>query len=150
MAQSAPPLRLSLVTLGVEDVARAARFYETLGMKRHMRGAEGVAFFDAGGAALSLYGRDALARDTGLDTGTGELPPGSGSATLAFNVGSERAVDEVLAAAAAAGGKVLRSGYRVFWGGYIGYFADPDGHVWEVAHNPDFQFDERGVLVLPE
>lgn len=141
-----PTLRLHLVTLGVEDVARAARFYEALGMQRHMRGAEGVAFFDAGGAALSLYGRDALAKDAGLDA----LPKGSGSATLAFNVGGEAAVDETLAAAEKAGGKVLKRGYRVFWGGYIGYFADPDGHVWEVAYNPQFPFDDRGLLVLPE
>lgn len=133
------------MTLGVEDVARSARFYETLGMKRHMRDSEGVAFFDAGGAVLSLYGRDALAKDMGLEA----TPQGSGSATLAFNVGSEGAVDEALAAAEAAGGKVLKSGYHVFWGGYIGYFADPDGHIWEVAHNPQFPFDGQGRIVLP-
>ncbi len=146
MAEATPPLRLSLVTLGVEDVERAARFYESLGMKRHLRGAEGVAFFDAGGAALSLYGREALARDMGVD----ELTRGSGSITLAYNVRSENEVDDVLAAAEAAGGKVLKSGHRVFWGGYIGYFADLDGHAWEVAHNSDFAFDERGLLVLPD
>lgn len=142
----APALRLHLVTLGVDDVARAARFYEALGMKRHMRGADGVAFFDAGGAALSLYGRGALAKDAGLDA----LPRGSGSATLAFNVESESAVDETLEAVEAAGGKILKPGYRIFWGGYIGYFADLDGHVWEVAYNPQFQFDERGQIALPE
>jgi catechol 2,3-dioxygenase-like lactoylglutathione lyase family enzyme len=134
------------MTLGVDDVARSAKFYEALGLKRHMRDADGVAFFDAGGAALSLYGRDALAKDAGLDS----LPQGSGSATLAFNVDSERAVDETLAAAEAAGGKILKPGYRIFWGGYIGYFADPDGHLWEVAYNPQFPFDEHGRIVLPE
>jgi catechol 2,3-dioxygenase-like lactoylglutathione lyase family enzyme len=134
------------MTLGVDDVARSARFYEALGLKRHMRDSEGVAFFDAGGAVLSLYGRDALAKDAGLNA----LPQGSGSATLAFNVGSESAVDEALAAAGAAGGKILKPGYRIFWGGYIGYFADPDGHLWEVAHNPQFQFDGLGKIVLPE
>jgi catechol 2,3-dioxygenase-like lactoylglutathione lyase family enzyme len=138
--------RLHLVTLGVEDVGRAARFYEALGMKRHLRGAEGVAFFDAGGAVLSLYGRKDLARDAGLES----TIPGPGSITLAFNVGSEAAVDAALDAAAKAGGKILKPGFRVFWGGYIGYFADPDGHMWEVAYNPQFPFDERGSLVLPE
>lgn len=140
-----PALRLHLVTLGVEYVARSARFYETLGMKRHMRDSEGVAFFDAGGAVLSLYSRDALAKDAGLEA----MPQGSGGVTLAFNVGSEGAVDEALSAAEAAGGKVLKPGYRVFWGGYIGYFADPDGHIWEVAHNPQFPFDGQGRIVLP-
>jgi catechol 2,3-dioxygenase-like lactoylglutathione lyase family enzyme len=134
------------MTLGVDDLARSAKFYETLGLKRHMRNAEGVAFFDAGGAALSLYGRDALATDTGLNS----LPQGSGSATLAFNVESERAVDEALTAAEAAGGKILKPGYRIFWGGYIGYFVDPDGHLWEVAYNPQFLFDAQGRIVLPE
>jgi hypothetical protein len=146
MTDAAPDLRLSLVTLGVEDVERAARFYESLGMKRHMRKAEGVAFFEAGGAALSLYDREALMKDAGLT----DLPKGSGSANPACNVRSEGEVDELLAAAEAAGGKIIRPGYRIFWGGYIGYFADPDGHIWEVAHNPGFGFDERGQLVLPE
>lgn len=143
---AAPAFRLHLVTLGVADVERAARFYETLGMKRRLSGAEGVAFFDAGGSVVSLYGRYDLARDAGMET----MTPGSGSITLAFNLGSEAAVDAAIDAAAKAGGKILKPGYRVFWGGYIGYFADPDGHVWEVAHNPQFPFDERGLLVLPE
>ena len=141
----APAFRLHLVTLGVDDIGRAARFYEALGMKRHMKSADGVAFFDAGGVVLSLYGRDALSSDAGLD----DPPRGSGSATLAFNVESERAVEQALDAAAKAGGKILKPAYRVFWGGTIGYFADPDGHVWEVAHNPQFPFDERGRIVLP-
>jgi uncharacterized glyoxalase superfamily protein PhnB len=111
-----------------------------------MRGSEGVAFFVAGGAVLSLYGRDALAKDAGLSS----LAPGSGSVTLAFNVASEQAVDEALAAAEKAGGKILKAGHRVFWGGYIGYFADLDGHLWEVAHNPAWPFDEEGRLVLPD
>lgn len=143
---SATGLRITLVTLGVDDVARSARFYEAFGMKRHMKGAKAVAFFDAGGAALSLYGRADLAKDAGLN----DPPPGSGSATLAYNVESETAVDDALAAAESAGGKILKRGFRVFWGGYIGYFADPDGHVWEVAHNPQFPFDDRGQIVLPD
>ena len=146
MTDTAPDLRLSLVTLGVEDVERAARFYESLGMKRHMRKVEGVAFFEAGGAALSLYDREALMKDAGLT----DLPKGSGSANPACNVRSEGEVDELLAAAEAAGGKIIRPGYRIFWGGYHGYFSDLDGHIWGVAHNPGFGFDERGQLVLPE
>lgn len=139
-------LRIHLVTLGVADLKRATSFYEALGMKRRLPLAEGVAFFDAGGAVVSLYGRDALAHDAGLEA----MTPGSGSVTLAFNVDSDGAVDAVLEAAARAGGKIIKPGYKVFWGGYIGYFSDPDEHMWEVAHNPTFQFDERGLLVLPE
>jgi catechol 2,3-dioxygenase-like lactoylglutathione lyase family enzyme len=142
----ASPLRLHLVTLGVVDIDRAAKFYERLGLKRHMKNAEGVAFFDAGGVVISLYGRESLERDAGLT----ESEPGFGGSSLAFNVGSEKAVDEALAAATNAGAKILKEGHVVFWGGYIGYFSDLDGHVWEVAHNPQFRFDERGQLVLPE
>jgi catechol 2,3-dioxygenase-like lactoylglutathione lyase family enzyme len=142
----APSLRLHLVTLGVADVARAARFYDALGMKRHMRKSEGVAFFDAGGAVVSLYGRKELERDSGLE----DAKAGFGGATLAFNVSGEKAVDETLAAAEKAGAKILRRGHRVFWGGYIGFFSDPDGHIWEVAHNPQFPFDDRGQIVLPD
>jgi uncharacterized protein len=140
-----PPFRLHLITLGVDDIARAAHFYAALGMKRHMKDTEGVAFFDAGGIVLSLYGRESLAKDAGHDA----LRAGSGSVTLAFNVGSEREVEEALGAAENAGGRILKLAHRVFWGGYIGYFADPDGHVWEVAHNPQFPFDEHGRIVLP-
>jgi uncharacterized protein len=142
----APPLRLHLMTLGVADVQRAAAFYEALGMKRHMRKSEGVAFFGAGGAVISLYGRDALENDSGLK-GT---KAGFGGSSLAFNVSSEKAVDEAIEAAEKAGAKILKRGHSVFWGGYIAYFSDLDGHVWEVAFNPQFQFDERGLIVLPD
>jgi catechol 2,3-dioxygenase-like lactoylglutathione lyase family enzyme len=142
----ASPLRLHLVTLGVADLERAAKFYEALGMKRHMKKLEGVAFFDAGGVVISLYGRKALEHDAGLEGSN----PGFGGSSLAFNVGSEKAVDDALNAAENAGAKILKSGYRVFWGGYIGYFSDPDGHIWEVAHNPQVTFNERGQLVLPD
>ena len=143
---SAPALRLSLVTLGVDDVDRAARFYEALGMKRHMRHLEGVAFFDAGGVVFSVFGRTALASDASLE----DSKPGFSGIALAFNVQNEAAVDATLAAAAKAGGKILKEAQRAFWGGWHGYFADLDGHPWEVAHNPGFAFDERGLIVLPE
>lgn len=141
-----PALRLHLVTLGVEDVARAADFYEKLGMKRHLKDSQGVAFFDAGGAVISLYDITELADDAGIE----ELPGmSSGAITLAFNVGNTKDVDEVLASAMKAGGNVLKWGFNTAWGGYIGYFTDLDGHVWEVAHNPRFPFDERGLIALP-
>ena len=146
MTDTAPDLRLSLVMLGVEDVERAARFYEALGMKRHMRKVEGVAFFDAGGVVFGLFGRADLAKDASVD----DSKPGFSGVSLAFNVMDEPAVDAVIAAAAKAGGKILKEAQRAFWGGYHGYFSDLDGHIWEVAHNPGFGFDERGQLVLPE
>jgi catechol 2,3-dioxygenase-like lactoylglutathione lyase family enzyme len=146
VTNTAPKLQLSLVTLGVEDVARAARFYETLGMKRHMKNLEGVAFFDAGGIVFGLFGRAALAEDAAV----GDSKPGFSGVSLAFNVRDEKSVDAAIVDAAKAGGRILKEAQRAFWGGYHGYFADPDGHIWEVAHNPGFTLDERGLIVLPE
>jgi catechol 2,3-dioxygenase-like lactoylglutathione lyase family enzyme len=139
---SASPFRLSLLTLGVRDVAKAAAFYEALGMRRSSLGDTEVAFFDAGGVVLSLFEAKRLADEACVE----ELP--SGGFSLAFNVGSEAAVDESISRAAAAGARVLKPGHRAFWGGYIGYFADPEGHVWEVAYNPGFPLAD-GVLTLP-
>lgn len=137
--------RVSLVTLGVADMARARRFYEALGW-RASGPAEGVTFFQAGGMILSLYGRDALAEDA-------HLPPGGsgfGGITLAYNVRERGDVDRVLAEAHAAGAAILKPGEDVFWGGYSGYFADPDGHPWEVAWNPFFPLAEDGSIRLPD
>jgi uncharacterized protein len=131
-----PHAHVSLITLGVADVTRAAQFCERLGFKRKMRAAgDGVAFFDAGGIALSLYGNDALAADAGLDT---EKTAGFRSIALAWNCENEASVDAVLALAVKSGGTLLKPGHRIFWGGYVGFFRDPDGHLWEVAHNPQF------------
>lgn len=146
-AGDAPDLRLHLVTLGVADLARAAAFYEALGLERRYRGAEGVAFFGAGSVALGLYPTPALAADA-------HLPPeaagtGFGGVTLAFNVRREEEPARVIARAVAAGGRCLKDAQRVFWGGVSGYFADLDGHVWEVAFNPGFPFDAEGRLVVP-
>jgi uncharacterized protein len=141
----APPLRVTLITLGVADVERAAKFYEALGMRRGAKAAEGVAFFEAGGTVLSLFGRADLAADAKVE----DSKRGFSAVALAFNVESEAAVEEVLAAAAAAGGKLIKPAQRAFWGGYTGYFTDPDGHLWEVAHNPGFPLDERGQIRLP-
>ncbi|MEZ0215283.1 MAG: VOC family protein [Xanthobacteraceae bacterium] len=147
----AEPLWLSLVTLGVGDLARAVAFYEALGLRRRVREAAGVAFFQAGGPSggvvLSLYPRHELAADAGLLDGR---PGGFGGIALACNRASRAAVDETLRAAVAAGGRALRPAQETFWGGYSGYVADPDGYPWEVAHNPGFTLGPDGRLALPE
>lgn len=138
--------RISLVTLGVAEVGRARRFYEGLGWKASSASSDGIAFFQLGGVALGLYGRSALAEDAKLlDTG-GEF----GGIALAHNVRTRVEVDEVLALAAKVGGRILKPAESAFWGGYSGYFADPDGHPWEVAWNPHFAIQEDGTLRLPE
>lgn len=140
--------RLTLVTLGVADVARATAFYQRLGFARAAASNEHVSFMQAGGVVLSLFGRRALADDVGLPPGTPgvDAPSGFAGITLAHNVRSEAEVDAVLAEAVAAGARLIKPGQKVFWGGYSGYFADPDGHLWEVAHNPFFPLDEQGVV----
>lgn len=142
---STPALRATLITLGVADVERAARFYAALGMKRGVRQAEGVAFFEAGGVVLALFGRSALAKDAGVP----DAASGFAGVALACNVENEAAVKNVLQAAESAGGRIVKPAQRAFWGGYAGYFADPDGHLWEVAHNPGFPLNERGEINLP-
>lgn len=136
--------RLSLVTLGVADVARARRFYETLGFKASQDSQESVTFLDAGGVVLGLYGRSALADDATIS----DSPPGFSGVALAHNARSEADVDAVLAEAVAAGAKLIKPAQKVFWGGYSGYFADPDGHLWEVAYNPYFGLGDDGRVEL--
>lgn len=124
--------RISMITLGVRDIALAIEFYEQgLGFPRIDSPPE-VAFFALNGTWLGLYGRDALADDAGISSA------GSGFASfaLAHNVHTETEVDEVMAQAIEAGAKLIKPPQKVFWGGYSGYFADPDGHLWEVAYNP--------------
>ena len=136
--------RLSLVTLGVADLERSRRFYEEgLGWKRGNKD-EGVVFFQLPGSILALWSRASLAEDAGLpDSGTGF----SGIA-LAYNARSREEVDAVLAEAEAAGARILKRAAETFWGGYSGYFADPDGHPWEVAWNPEWALDEAGRVSL--
>jgi catechol 2,3-dioxygenase-like lactoylglutathione lyase family enzyme len=137
--------RLSLVTLGVTNIARARRFYETLGFVASNPNNESVTFFPAGAVVLALFGRRDLAEDATVADGA----PGFSGVALAHNVRSEAEVEQVLAEAAAAGGRIVKAAKRAFWGGYSGYFADPDGHLWEVAHNPDFPLDAEGRVQLP-
>lgn len=138
--------RISFVTLGVADVTRARRFYEALGLTASSASQDGVAFFNLGGVVLSLFGRDALADDAGVQRGETAFA----GVSLAHNVNSEAEVDEVLQEAVAAGAKLLKSGHATFWGGYSGYFADPDGHLWEVAFNPFMPLDTDGRVTIPE
>lgn len=139
--------RISLITLGVADMARARAFYEALGWKASGASQPEVTFFQAGGMALGLFGRASLAEDAHLpDEGAGRF----GGITLAQNVGSEEAVDQLLEEARRAGATILKPAQRVFWGGYSGYFADPDGHPWEVAYNPGFKLEADGSIRLPD
>jgi catechol 2,3-dioxygenase-like lactoylglutathione lyase family enzyme len=134
--------RVSLVTLGVRDLARARAFYEALGWTAGNDDPE-VVFFQSGGMILALWGREHLAEDSVMrDSG------GWGGVTLAHNVRSPAEVDGVLAEAEAAGATIARSGAPTFWGGYSGLFVDPDGHPWEVAHNPGWRLDEDGSVHL--
>lgn len=137
--------RISLVTLGVDDLDRAVRFYEAMGLKRNQTITEGVAFFQMGCLVLGLWGRDQLAADAGVVAGKA----GFSGVSLAYNTRTEAEVDEVLANAERAGGSIVKPAQRAFWGGWYGYFADTEGHLWEVAYNPDFPIAEDGGISLP-
>ena len=138
--------RITLVTLGVADLDRALRFYrDGLGWVPASQSAEGeVAFFQLNGLVLALWGRDALAHDAQVADGGGW-----GGIALAQNQVSREAVDVVVARAEAAGATVLKAPEETEWGGYSGYVADPDGHAWEIAHNPFWPLAADGSLVLP-
>ena len=134
--------RISLITLGVTDTARARTFYEALGWEGESPDGD-VVFFQAGGLIVALWGRDKLADDSAVtDSG------GWGGITLAHNVASPAEVDTVLAEAEAAGATIGRRGAETFWGGYSGVFIDPDGHAWEVAHNPGWTITADGATKL--
>jgi uncharacterized protein len=134
--------RVSVITLGVTDVGQARAFYEALGWSGESPDGE-VIFFQAGGMVLALWGRDKLAEDSAVVDGGGW-----GGVTLAYNVGSPGEVDDLLAAAEDAGATIGRPGAKTFWGGYSGIFVDPDGHPWEVAHNPGWRLAEDGSVHL--
>ncbi|MGB2953540.1 MAG: VOC family protein [Gaiellaceae bacterium] len=135
--------RVSLVTLGVADVGRARRFYESLGWQSGAEPDAEVVFFQAGGMIVALWSRAELAADSGV-----EDRGGFGGVTLAHNVGSPADVDRVLEQAANAGAEIARPGAATFWGGYSGVFVDPDGHPWEVAHNPGWTLGDDGSVRL--
>jgi catechol 2,3-dioxygenase-like lactoylglutathione lyase family enzyme len=135
--------RVSLITLGVADVERARRFYEALGWKTGAEPGDDVVFFQAGGMVLALWGRDQLAEDSGVRDGGGW-----GGVTAAHNVRSPAEVDSVIEEARAAGAQIPREPGETFWGGYSGVFVDPDGHPWEVAHNPRWTVETDGSVRL--
>jgi predicted lactoylglutathione lyase len=137
--------RVSLVTLAVADLKRSREFYERMGWRGQE--VEETVFFQVGGMALVLWGRDKLALDCGIsDEGAG----GFSGVVLAHNVRSESEVEDVIAAAERAGATVTRPAARTFYGGYAGFFTDPDGHAWEVAHNPGFTLAEDGSITVPD
>lgn len=137
--------RVSLVTLGVADVRRARAFYERLGWEGQE--VEETVFFQAGGMALVLWGREDLARDCGI---TAPHTHGFAGVALAQNVRSAAEVDAIVAAAQHAGGTITRPPAETFYGGYAGCFADPDGHLWEIAHNPGFPLADDGSITIPD
>jgi predicted lactoylglutathione lyase len=133
--------RLTCVTLGVTDLQRARTFYEALGWKTGAAPADDVVFFQAGCMVVALWGRDQLAEDSCV-----EDSEGWGGVTLAYNARSPEEVDAVLAEAQRAGATIPRAGAPTFWGGYSGVFIDPEGHPWEVAHNPHWTIEEDGSV----
>lgn len=135
--------RVSLITLGVSDLAHSRRFYEGLGWTTRARPEDDVVFFQAGGMIVALWSRAALAEDSGVEDGGGW-----GGVTIAHNARSPEEVDAVLAEARAAGATIVRDGAETFWGGYSGVFLDPDGHPWEIAHNPHWRIAEDGSTLL--
>ena len=139
---------ISLITLGVADVAKATSFYERLGFVRSKtERAASVSFFQAGPVVLALWGTRGA---KGGRASARQLWTGNGGIVVAQNLASEDAVDAMMARAEAAGARILKPAAKTFWGGYDGYFADPDGHVWEVAFNPFWELDEDGRVRLPE
>jgi predicted lactoylglutathione lyase len=136
--------RLSLVTLGVSDLERSRAFYEALGWTTGAEPGDDVVFFQAVGMIVALWSREELAEDSGVrDSG------GWGGVALAYNARSPQEVDAVIEEARAAGATIPRAGGETFWGGYSGVFVDPDGHPWEVAHNPRWTIHDDGSVSLP-
>lgn len=139
---------VSLITLGVDDLPAATGFYEAMGWERSSASVEGtITFLRGGTVAIALFGRDELAADAGVAPAS---EASSAGIALAMNVGSEGAVDAWLASAARAGARITKPAERADWGGYSGYFADLDGHLWEVAYNPGFPLGPDGQVELPD
>lgn len=145
MAQGLSAQRVTLISLGVDDLQRSCAFYKALGWQPAEDLPE-VKFFRMKGFMLGLIGKDALAADLGRQGSA----LGAGATALAQNYGSPVEVDSAFAAAVSAGATVVKQPEKAHWGGYSGYYADPDGHVWEIAHNPFWPLDEDGYLAEPE
>lgn len=139
------PARISIVTLGVDNLARSKTFYEALGWEIAGSAGDEICWFRTSDSYLGLFGREPLARDAGLRS---EPTAEFGGITLAINVESEAAVDAAFEAAEGAGARILKPAERADWGGYSGYFADPDGHPWEVAYNPSFPIGDDGRITI--
>lgn len=139
--------RVTLITLGVADLERSAEFYRALGWERTAAGNASVVFLQGEGVVLSLFGREDLAADVGIAGASAGAAPDP-KLTLAVNMADEAGVDRLYGWAVAAGASPVKAPRKVFWGGYSGYFADPDGHLWELAFNPFFAMGEDGRLDL--
>lgn len=138
--------RINFLTLGVTDMVAMRAFYERLGLTASSASNPDVTFFDANGIVLALFGYHALAKDAGVSAGPVPAFRGVG---VAWNAGSENEVDRIMAQAKSAGGTIKKKAEKVFWGGYSGCFADPEGHLWEVAYNPFMPIDAEGRVQLP-
>jgi predicted lactoylglutathione lyase len=136
--------RINLITLGVRDLGRARAFYEGIGWESGAGPEDDVVFFQAGDMVVALWDRARLAEDSGVEDGGGW-----GGVTLAVNFHSQAEVDETIEEARAAGARIVREPAETFWGGYSGVFVDPEGHPWEVAHNPRWTVTEEGGVHLP-
>lgn len=141
-----PVQRVTLITLGVSNLDRARRFYKAIGWQEHAESQPTIAFYQMHGSVLALFDRTALAADQGRP----EAVLGVGAVTLAQNFASEAEVDAAFDGAISAGATSLKRPEKVFWGGYSGYWADPDGHVWEVARNPFWPLAVDGSVILPD
>ncbi len=143
------PANFAIVTLGVADLERSARFYRDLGWDQHGDLAQGITWFKTSGCWLGLFGYDALADDATVEpTPEQDLPTYRG-VTLALNLAAEDAVDLAFARVHEVGGRIVKPAHRTEWGGYSGYFADPDGHLWEICYNPGFPLDADGRISIP-
>ncbi len=138
--------RLTMITLGVADIAASTAFYERLGFVKSSASNPSVTFFRMKGTVLGLFGRADLAKDAGVE----DSNPGFGGFSIAYNLGSEAEVDAAYAHAVACGATPVKQPEKVFWGGYSGYIAEPDGHLWELAFNPFSPNDENGFMQVPE
>ena len=148
MTDAALPANFSIVTLGVSDLERSARFYTALGWDQRGDLADGITWFKTSGTWLGLFGWAALAEDAGLEAPPVRSMPAFRGVTLAINLGSPEEVDRAFAHVEKVGGRVVKPATRMEWGGYSGYFADPDGHLWEIAHAPMFVPDEHGRIEI--